>query len=131
MAARISDRQWVPHPIITIGCISFCSGPAVCEPGIGVVLVAQDLSSGLVKFICGKAIFIEMPFCGLGFAIDQVGQIPGRAVIILDELIVGVGLEEAFPGNIEGEVVGVADLICVRNESCGGIAESLGAAVGV
>ena len=119
---EVSDR------IIGVKSIELFFAPAVREPPVGRILVAENLNTCLVGFICEASVLIIIPTHRLRLAVGQGKQIPGRIVGITDQFVVGVGLKglaRAFIIGIKISAHGVGE----GHQAPGGVAEFLSTAV--
>src|SRR5438132_4222598 len=76
----INDVRRVADGIILESRGALCSAPAVGQPVISVVLVPKDFRPGLIQLISHPAELVEMPCCGVAFAVGERQQVSGGAV---------------------------------------------------
>src|SRR5207247_1936065 len=79
------------HGVILVIRVAFGLAPAVGQPVISIVFVAQDFHAGLIELVGDAAIFIIFPRRGLVLAVFKREQVAGKVVSELQVFRVGVG----------------------------------------
>ncbi len=118
-AVRVVDRRQLASIVIRIGGVSLGCRPAIGQPVIGVVLVAQNLNARSVGLARQTPELVKPPKRRLQFAVEEVGEIARGIIFVLEHLVVGVGFKGLPPGSVVAVMDESAELICIIDESTG------------
>src|SRR5213075_1404554 len=124
-AARIINFGHVAHGVVEVGGVPLGYAPAVGEPAVGVVFIAENFDAGLVELVCHAAKLVVIPCGQLGLAIGERLQIAGRIVAVAEYFGVGIRLRHFAAGFVVAVTGHLVELIGVFGQTARRVAEPL------